>query len=121
MDWAGWALFGLLATTTIIAVMIVAQMAGVTRLGLPQLMRTIAHRRPGPSSGCLILHAPGHSPSSAEDSARSPRRGSVCRQQEADDPRTWGKAAEQGMANRVAHALPGPALHRHLAQAVGRT
>ena len=27
MDWAGWALFGLLATTTIIAVMIVAQMA----------------------------------------------------------------------------------------------
>ncbi len=37
MDWAGWALFGAVATTALTAVMIAAQMAGLTRLDLPLL------------------------------------------------------------------------------------
>lgn len=41
MDWAGWALFGLVATTALTAVMIVAQLAGLTRLDLPLLLGTI--------------------------------------------------------------------------------
>lgn len=41
MDWAGWALFGLLATALLTAVMIVAQLAGWTRLDLPLLLGTI--------------------------------------------------------------------------------
>ena len=32
------------------------------------------------------------------------------------DPRTWGKAAEAGMAARVAEACAAPALHGHEAQ-----
>ena len=35
MDWAGWALFGLVATAALTAVMIMAQLAGLTRLDLP--------------------------------------------------------------------------------------
>lgn len=35
MNWAGWALFGLVATTVLTAVMIAAQLAGLTRLDLP--------------------------------------------------------------------------------------
>jgi hypothetical protein len=42
VDWAGWALFGLLATATLTAIMIVAQLAGWTRLDLPLLLGTIA-------------------------------------------------------------------------------
>jgi uncharacterized membrane protein YagU involved in acid resistance len=41
MDWAGWALFGLVATTALTSVMIVAQMVGLTRLDLPLLLGTI--------------------------------------------------------------------------------
>jgi len=41
MDWAGWALFGLLATALLTAVMITAQLAGWTRLDLPLLLGTI--------------------------------------------------------------------------------
>ncbi|MCU1430770.1 MAG: hypothetical protein JWL83_4770 [Actinomycetia bacterium] len=40
MDWAGWALFGLLATALITAVMIGAQLVGWTRLDLPLLLGT---------------------------------------------------------------------------------
>ncbi len=46
MDWAGWALFGLVATTILTAVMIVAQMAGLTRLDLPLLLGTIVTEDP---------------------------------------------------------------------------
>ena len=46
MDWAGWALFGLVATTTLTAVMIVAQLAGLTRLDLPLLLGTIVTEDP---------------------------------------------------------------------------
>src|SRR5204862_7728623 len=41
MDWAGWALFGLVATTALTAVMIVAQLVGLTRLDLPLLLGTM--------------------------------------------------------------------------------
>lgn len=41
IDWAGWAVFGLLATTGLTAVMIAAQMAGLTRLDLPLVLGSI--------------------------------------------------------------------------------
>lgn len=46
MDWAGWALFGLLATTSLTAVMIAAQMAGLSRLDLPLMLGTIVTEDP---------------------------------------------------------------------------
>jgi hypothetical protein len=46
MDWAGWGLFGLVATTALTAVMIAAQMAGLTRLDLPLLLGTIVTEDP---------------------------------------------------------------------------
>jgi hypothetical protein len=41
MDWAGWGLFGLLATAILTAVMIAAQLMGWTRLDLPLVLGTI--------------------------------------------------------------------------------
>jgi hypothetical protein len=41
VDWAGWATFGLLATAVLTAVMIGAQMAGLTRLDLPLMLGTV--------------------------------------------------------------------------------
>ena len=46
MDWAGWALFGLLATTALTGVMIAAQLAGLTRLDLPLVLGTIVTEDP---------------------------------------------------------------------------
>lgn len=46
MDWAGWALFGLVATAVLTAVMIAAQLAGLTRLDLPLLLGTIVTEDP---------------------------------------------------------------------------
>jgi len=46
MDWAGWALFGLVATTALTAVMIGAQLSGLTRLDLPLLLGTIVTEDP---------------------------------------------------------------------------
>jgi hypothetical protein len=46
MDWAGWALFGLVATAALTAVMILAQLAGLTRLDLPLLLGTIVTADP---------------------------------------------------------------------------
>jgi hypothetical protein len=40
MDWAGWALFGLLATAVLTAIMIAAQLLGWTRLDLPLMLGT---------------------------------------------------------------------------------
>jgi hypothetical protein len=40
VDWSGWALFGLVATTVLTAVMIGAQMLGWTRLDLPLVLGT---------------------------------------------------------------------------------
>jgi hypothetical protein len=41
VDWAGWALFGVVATTALTAVMIAAQLAGLTRLDLPLVLGTL--------------------------------------------------------------------------------
>jgi len=41
MDWAGWAIFGLIATAVLTAVMIGAQLVGFTRLDLPLMLGTI--------------------------------------------------------------------------------
>ncbi|MBK5222225.1 MAG: hypothetical protein JJE52_04990 [Acidimicrobiia bacterium] len=38
MDWGGWAVFGLVATTVLTAVLILVQLAGRTRLDLPLLL-----------------------------------------------------------------------------------
>src|SRR5512132_3292822 len=46
MDWAGWALFGLVATAALTAVMIAAQLAGLTRLDLPLLLGTVVTEDP---------------------------------------------------------------------------
>jgi len=46
MDWAGWALFGLLATTALTVVMITAQLAGFTRLDLPLVLGTLVTADP---------------------------------------------------------------------------
>jgi hypothetical protein len=46
MDWAGWAVFGLLATAALTAVMIAAQLAGLTRLDLPLVLGTLTTADP---------------------------------------------------------------------------
>ena len=46
MDWAGWAVFGLVATTGLTTVMIAAQLAGRTRLDLPLMLGTIVTEDP---------------------------------------------------------------------------
>lgn len=46
MDWTGWALFGLVATSALTAVMIAAQLAGISRLDLPLVLGTIVTEDP---------------------------------------------------------------------------
>lgn len=46
MDWSGWALFGLMATAVLTAVMSAAQLGGLTRLDLPLLLGTVATEDP---------------------------------------------------------------------------
>ena len=46
MDWAGWALFGLMATSALTGVMITAQLAGLTRLDLPLILGTVVTEDP---------------------------------------------------------------------------
>lgn len=46
MDWAGWAVFGLLATTLLTSVLVTAQLAGWTRLDLPLMLGTAFVRDP---------------------------------------------------------------------------
>jgi hypothetical protein len=46
MDWAGWAVFGLVATTALTAVLIAAQLAGLTRLDLPLVLGTLVTADP---------------------------------------------------------------------------
>lgn len=46
MDWAGWALFGLVATAVLTAVMIAAQLSGLSRLDLPLLLGTVVTEDP---------------------------------------------------------------------------
>jgi hypothetical protein len=46
MDWAGWAVFGLVAATGLTEVMIAAQVAGRTPLDLPHMLGTITTEDP---------------------------------------------------------------------------
>ena len=46
MDWAGWAVFGLVATSALTAVMTTAQLAGFTRLDLPLVLGTLVTEDP---------------------------------------------------------------------------
>jgi len=41
MDWLGWLVFGLIATTALTAVMIAAQLGGLSRLDIPFLLGTL--------------------------------------------------------------------------------
>lgn len=41
MDWSGWALFGLVATVLLTAVIVGAQLAGLTRLDIPLMLGTL--------------------------------------------------------------------------------
>ncbi|MGK5739327.1 hypothetical protein [Micromonospora sp. URMC 103] len=46
MDWAGWALFGLVATTALTASLTTAQLAGLTRLDFPLVLGTVVTEDP---------------------------------------------------------------------------
>lgn len=46
MDWGGWAVFGLVATTLLTAALILVQLAGRTRLDLPLLLGTMVVEDP---------------------------------------------------------------------------
>jgi hypothetical protein len=46
LDWAGWGAFGLVATILLTAIMIAAQMAGLSRMDLPLMLGTIVTRDP---------------------------------------------------------------------------
>jgi hypothetical protein len=46
VDWSGWALFGLLATAVLTAVLVAAQLAGFTRLDIPLLLGTFVTEDP---------------------------------------------------------------------------
>jgi hypothetical protein len=41
MDWMGWAVFGLGATLALTAMMVVAQLTGLTRMGIPMVLGTM--------------------------------------------------------------------------------
>jgi hypothetical protein len=61
MDWAGWAVFGLLATTALTAVMIGAQLGGLSRLDLPLILGMVVTPDPdrARAAGFLIHLAVG--------------------------------------------------------------
>ncbi|MBM7489156.1 putative membrane protein YagU involved in acid resistance [Micromonospora luteifusca] len=46
MDWAGWALFGLVATAALTAAMITAQLVGLTRLDFPLVLGALVTEDP---------------------------------------------------------------------------
>jgi hypothetical protein len=46
MDWSGWAIFGLVATTGLTAAMTAAQLAGLSRLDIPLMLGTIVTEDP---------------------------------------------------------------------------
>ncbi|MGI8756048.1 MAG: hypothetical protein ACR2MB_09340 [Acidimicrobiales bacterium] len=46
MDWAGWVVFGFIATASLTGVMIGAQMVGFTRLDLPLMLGTVVTEDP---------------------------------------------------------------------------
>jgi hypothetical protein len=63
MDWAGWAVFGLLATAVLTGVMISAQLSGLSRLDLPLILGTVLTPDPdrarAAGSRIHLLRGPG--------------------------------------------------------------
>jgi heme A synthase len=41
MDWAGWAIFGFVATVVLTGIMVGAQLAGLSRMDLPMMLGTV--------------------------------------------------------------------------------
>ena len=57
MDWVGWAVFGLVATAALTAVMTSAQLAGLTRLDLPLVLGTLVTEDPDRARAAgFLLH-----------------------------------------------------------------
>lgn len=57
MDWSGWAVFGLLATAALTAVLILAQLGGLTRMDLPMMLGTLFVADPDPARAVgLFVH-----------------------------------------------------------------
>ena len=57
MDWAGWAVFGFAGTAALTAVMVSAQLKGLTRLDLPLILGAILTEDPDRARfGGLFLH-----------------------------------------------------------------
>lgn len=57
MDWGGWAVFGLVATTLLTTVLILVQLAGRTRLDLPLVLGTIVVADPDAARAVgFVLH-----------------------------------------------------------------
>jgi hypothetical protein len=46
LDWSGWATFGVVATVVLTAVIVAAQLAGLTRLDIPLMLGTLLTRDP---------------------------------------------------------------------------
>jgi hypothetical protein len=46
MDWGGWATFGFIATVALTAILVAAQMAGLTRMDIPMMLGTIVVEDP---------------------------------------------------------------------------
>jgi hypothetical protein len=46
VDWAGWAVFGIAATVTLTAIMVGAQLAGMSRMDIPLMLGTMFTERP---------------------------------------------------------------------------
>ncbi len=46
MDWAGWAVFGIAATVTLTAIMVGAQLAGLSRMDIPLMLGTMFTDKP---------------------------------------------------------------------------
>lgn len=46
MDWGGWAVYGIAATVTLTAIMVGAQLAGLSRMDIPLMLGTMFTERP---------------------------------------------------------------------------
>jgi hypothetical protein len=57
MDWAGWATFGFVATAVLTAIMVVAQLAGLSRMDLPMMLGTLIVDSPDPARAIgFVIH-----------------------------------------------------------------
>ena len=114
MDWAGWALFGLVATAALTAVMIVAQLAGLHPPRPAADARHHRHRGPRPGPGRRVLHPPRRS-ARASRSATPPASPLL-------DRATWwlGGAARPAPRRGRAHRARPAAARRAPADGVDR-